>query len=237
MLENSTLTISPNIIPLDDTFILYDSNSLLSFCCAYFSLIPIGILMFYLSWFITTREIEACIIAGGQVSNEIFNNVVKKIIKQPRPAFFGDSFQNNTMRSGYGMPSAHSQFMGFFFIYFTLTYIRRWNNLTSVKKVLGVANLACLSAIVCFSRAYLNYHTIGQVIVGWSLGACAGSTYYFIIGVLRELGFINWLLDLWILKQVYAKDSFNLAPFSLRDEYNHYLRRKITTDSRTKKNN
>ncbi|CAI4494140.1 CIC_collapsed_G0020790.mRNA.1.CDS.1 [Saccharomyces cerevisiae] len=111
---------NPNVIPFDDTYILYDSHDFLSFLSAYFSLMPILVLAFYLSWFIITRELEACIVAFGQLMNEIFNNVIKNIIKQPRPVSFGASFQNDTIRSGYGMPSAHSQFMGFCFTYNSL---------------------------------------------------------------------------------------------------------------------
>ena len=112
----SNLTAIHSKIPFDDTYILYDPNDLFSFICCYLSLLPVGILVFYFSWFIITREIEAVILAGGHVVNDIANNIIKNIIKETRPIDFG-SFQKDSVRSGYGMPSAHSQFMGFFTMY------------------------------------------------------------------------------------------------------------------------
>lgn len=170
---------NPNVIPFDDTYILYDSHDFLSFLSAYFSLMPILVLAFYLSWFIITRELEACIVAFGQLMNEIFNNVIKNIIKQPRPVSFGASFQNDTIRSGYGMPSAHSQFMGFCFTYNSLKIYTSWKNLNFLEKCIFSGALALLSFCVCFSRVYLHYHNLDQVIVGFSVGALTGSLYFF----------------------------------------------------------
>lgn len=237
-MNNSSITdLNPNIIPFDDTYILYDSTDIISFLGAYFSLLPILILTFYLSWFISSRELEACIMAAGQVANEIFNNIIKNIIKQPRPIGFGESFQNDTLRSGYGMPSAHSQFMGFCFIYTSLKYATSWKGLNKFQRSLGVLSMAILAFCVCFSRVYLKYHTIDQVFVGFSVGLFTGSSYFFLVGILRELGIINWVLNWWILRRLYVKDSCNLAPLTLKEEYEAYLARLGTANAeRTKKN-
>ncbi|CAI4062221.1 hypothetical protein SKDZ_07G2890 [Saccharomyces kudriavzevii ZP591] len=216
---------NPNVIPFDDTYILYDSHDFLSFLSAYFSLMPILVLAFYLSWFIITRELEACIVAFGQVMNEIFNNVIKNIIKQPRPVSFGASFQNDTIRSGYGMPSAHSQFMGFCFAYNSLKIYTLWRNLNFFEKCIFSSGLALLSFCVCFSRVYLHYHNLDQVIMGFSVGALAGSVYFFILGVIRELGLINWFLKLRIAKLFYMTDSYNLAPMTLKESHKLYWKR------------
>ncbi|AJS08700.1 Cax4p [Saccharomyces cerevisiae YJM1388] len=216
---------NPNVIPFDDTYILYDSHDFLSFLSAYFSLMPILVLAFYLSWFIITRELEACIVAFGQLMNEIFNNVIKNIIKQPRPVSFGASFQNDTIRSGYGMPSAHSQFMGFCFTYNSLKIYTSWKNLNFLEKCIFSGALALLSFCVCFSRVYLHYHNLDQVIVGFSVGALTGSLYFFIVGIIRELGLINWFLKLRIVRLFYMTDSYNLAPLTLKANYEAYWKR------------
>ncbi|QLG70914.1 hypothetical protein HG535_0A08600 [Zygotorulaspora mrakii] len=220
MAANSTF--NPNLIPFDDTYILYDSTDLLSFISAYFSLIPIAILVFQLSWFITTREFEACIMAAGQVSNEILNNLIKIVVKQPRPTSFGDSFQNGTVRSGYGMPSAHSQFMGFFCMYTGLRYCLRWKGLTACKRVAGLITVTALAACVCFSRVYLRYHTVDQVLVGFSAGLCSGSSYFLVVAILRELKIIDWVLTWRLARVLYVKDSCNQAPITLKEEYEAY---------------
>lgn len=221
-MASSASSFNPNLIPFDDTYILYDSRDPLSFLSAYFSLFPIAVLVFQLSWFITTRELEACIIAAGQVSNELFNNVLKTLLKQPRPMSFGESFQNDTLRSNYGMPSAHSQFMGFFCMYTGLRYCLRWKGLTTAKRLLGVVLVSFMASCVCFSRVYLQYHTLGQVLVGYTVGLATGATYFLIVGLLRELKVIDWVLTWKIAQLLYIKDSCNLAPVTLKEEYQEY---------------
>ncbi|AQZ13078.1 CAX4 (YGR036C) [Zygosaccharomyces parabailii] len=219
------MSFNPNLIPFDDTYILYDRTDPVSFASAYFSLLPMGILIFELSWFITTRELEACIMAAGQVANELFNNIVKDIVKQPRPYSFGDSFQQDTMRSCYGMPSAHSQFMGFFCTYTSLRFCYRWKGLTRRKRLLGIAFVSFLAFCVCFSRVYLHYHSLQQVLVGAVLGSATASTYYVLVAILREMGIIDWLLTWRLCDILYVKDSCNLAPLTLKDEKDAYSRR------------
>lgn len=224
-MASSASSFNPNLIPFDDTYILYDATDSLSFLSAYFSLFPIAVLVFQLSWFITTRELEACIIAAGQVANEIFNNILKTILKQPRPMSFGESFQNDTLRSNYGMPSAHSQFMGFFCMYVGLRYCLRWKGLSKTKRLLGVSTVTIMAFCVCFSRVYLRYHTLGQVLVGFSVGLATGSTYFLIVGLLRECKVIDWVLTWKLAQLLYIKDSCNLAPVTLKEEYQDYQRR------------
>lgn len=213
---------NPNLIPFDDTYILYDKTDPVSFISAYFSLLPMGVLIFQFSWFVTTRELEACIMAAGQVANEIFNNIVKDIIKQPRPFTFGDSFQQDTVRSGYGMPSAHSQFMGFFATYTSLRYLYRWKALSNGKRLAGCLFVTTLAMCVCFSRVYLRYHTLEQVLVGFALGSALGSTYYVAVAIIREVGLIDWLLTWRICDTLHMKDSCNSAPITLKEEKEQY---------------
>lgn len=217
--------VDPILIPFDDTYILYDPSDILSYVLVYYSLLPIGILIFYFSWFISSRELEAVIIAGGQVVNEVINNVLKNIIKEPRPAFFGSSFQKDTMRSAYGMPSAHSQFMGFFTMYWSLKLVLQWRGLTKTRKYVSVLSMAFTTMLVAFSRMYLGYHTIAQVSVGVAFGGLLGSLYYLAVGVVRYMGLLRWILGWPICKRLWIKDSFNVNPSSLRDEYEAWEKR------------
>lgn len=163
--------------------------------------------------------------AAGQVANEALNNIIKIIVRQPRPISFGDSFQNGTIRSGYGMPSAHSQFMGFFCMYTSLRYCLRWKGLTNGKRLLGILTVAALATCVCFSRVYLQYHTLSQVVVGFTVGLCSGSSYFLAVAILRELKVLDWVLTWKLAKILYVKDSCNLAPITLREEHEAYVER------------
>ncbi|CCC66767.1 hypothetical protein NCAS_0A02090 [Naumovozyma castellii] len=229
---------NPNIIPFDDTYILYDSDDPLSFICAYLSLFPILILTFYLSWFITTREMEACIMAAGQLCNELINNVVKNKIRQPRPPHpeLVSSFQRDTLRSGYGMPSAHSQFMGFLTMYMLLRVTYNWAGLSSVKKHVGASAVFGLGVCVCFSRIYLKYHSLEQVLVGWCFGVFNGAGYYAVVGLLREMGIVQWVLQWGIMRWLYVKDSWNGdAEKTLKSEFETWQRRSCANGIRNKK--
>ncbi|SCU80568.1 LAMI_0B02982g1_1 [Lachancea mirantina] len=205
-------------IPFDETFILYDPSDALAYVLVYFSLLPIGILIFYFSWFISGRELEAVIIAGGQVVNEIFNNILKNWIGHARPMSFGASFQKDTMRSEYGMPSAHSQFMGFFCMYWSLKIVTSWTGLSRVRKTVSLLAFFLSSICVAFSRWYLGYHSFDQVSIGVTLGGFLGSLYFMGVGILRYLGLIDWVLSWKISRALRIKDSFNNCPLSLAQE-------------------
>ncbi|AAS51042.1 ACL186Wp [Eremothecium gossypii ATCC 10895] len=214
-----------NLIPFDDTYVLYDPNDIVSFISCYFSLLPIAILVFYFSWFVTNREMEAVFIAIGHLMNEILNNVVKNVIREPRPNNFG-TFQKETLRSGFGMPSAHSQFMGFFALYHCMRIWLQWTGLRRVHKVLGSVAVVIATTCVAGSRVYLGYHDVPQVLVGVSIGAFLGSLYFLLVGLIRHSGLSDWVLTWRLAKWFLVKDSCYHAPISLREEYEAYWRRR-----------
>ncbi|SCU90620.1 LANO_0D09384g1_1 [Lachancea nothofagi CBS 11611] len=214
------LALDPILVPFDDTYILYDPSDLLSYVLVYYSLLPIGILIFYFSWFLSTRELEALIIAGGQVANELLNNIIKNIIKEARPASFGSSFQKDTLRSAHGMPSAHSQFMGFFLAYWSLKLVLHWKGISTARKFGSIVAMALTTFMVAVSRIYLGYHSLAQVSVGVALGGLLGSLFYLAVGIIRYVGLLDWLLSWRLCQMLWVKDSFNCCPLSLQDEFN-----------------
>lgn len=215
-----------NPIPFDDTYVLYDPSSRLSFACAGLSLLPIGILVFYLSWFIVTREVEPCIMAAGQVVNDVLNNLVKNYVKQPRPVQFV-GFQENGLRSGYGMPSAHSQFMGFFATYLLLRLWLQWRGVCALKKSIASLIILVVSISVVFARVYLNYHNVEQVLVGSSIGCSLGATFFFLGTLARVMGVVDWALELYPAKVLHIKDSCFFEPLSLQDERRLWEQRRL----------
>lgn len=218
-------TLQKTPVPFDDTYVLYDPTDPLSFICAGLSLLPIGILCFYLSWFIVTRELEPCIMACGQVFNDVLNNIVKNHVKHPRPRVF-EGFQQNGLRSGYGMPSAHAQFMGFFFTYLTLRLWLQWRGLTTTRRLCGTLALATVSCSVIFARVYLHYHSVPQVLVGTCIGSSLGVTFFFIGTMARTTGLTNWVLSWSISDFLSLKDTCFFEPESLAEQRKQWLTRR-----------
>lgn len=200
------------VIPFDDTYILYDPEDPLAYLSVYFTLLPVLILAFYLSWFIVTRELEPCFIAFGQVCNEVFNNVVKNHIREPRPgSLFRDaqlaSFQQGTVRSGYGMPSAHAQFMGFCTAYFALQIWLRWTGNPPFERAAILLLIMLLAVGVCASRVYLQYHSARQVWLGYQLGAYVGTIYYLAVQTTRALQIPTLILH-YAPRWLYLRDTW-----------------------------
>lgn len=227
---NATLAIDEHLIPFDDTFILYNPKDIISIISAYFSLLPILVLTFYLSWLIITREIESCIIAGGQLANEFLNKILKRLIKQPRP-------YQSLLGPGYGMPSAHSQFVGFMASYITLRILFKWKTSNKIIKIIHILIINLISIITCYSRIYLKYHNWNQVIVGISVGLMNGTLYFLTIDIIRNLGIIDWLLTFKIMKLMYIKDTCNNNPITLEEEYINYRKYIAAKENNNNNNN
>ncbi|CCK70140.1 dolichyldiphosphatase KNAG_0D03940 [Huiozyma naganishii CBS 8797] len=160
-----------SLVPLDETYILYNPSDWASTVSAYLALAPILILMFYLSWFITSWELEPLLVAAGQLLNEALNKILKRLFKQNRPGP-----EPHGGGPGYGMPSAHAQFVAFAAVYLTLRIALQWPEPLQRNTALVLLVWAGALAIAA-SRVYLNYHSLEQVCVGWQVGcSCSLAT-------------------------------------------------------------
>lgn len=150
----------------------------------------------------------------GQLSCEALNFALKRLLKEERPP--------QILGQGYGMPSSHAQFMGFFAVSFALFLALRYSEqhpsvispeIKSVEEAatkpgtLSVsiralsASAVCLSAVfVGVSRIYLSYHTPRQVVYGALAGAIYAVVWFYCVEVLRRSGLVDWLLDLPIVQ-------------------------------------
>lgn len=156
---------------------------------------------------------------AGQLSCEAFNWLLKRAIKQDRPIGMSPPFRTHTAATsdklpitdslghGYGFPSSHSQYMGFFasflmcHLYFRHRFAscgypildRAWRLLLYVGIggwAVAVAysrcgthpELLCRSGIdpelPQFSRYHLTYHTPHQIIWGFAIGTLLGLSLY-----------------------------------------------------------
>lgn len=212
-----------NPVPFDHTYILYDPRDPVSAVCVHLSLLPIYTMIFYTSWFLLSREIEPVIVVGGHLVGEIINKVVKKLIKQPRPDFHKD-FGLGSHSLTYGMPSAHSQFMGFFAAYFICVFLFKMDHFTYAQKLTGICILLGAGVLVAFSRVYLLYHTAQQVMVGVMFGALLGLIYFGVVSVARDVGLIDWVLSWPMVRYFYIKDSYFKCYQTFREEFEGYLK-------------
>lgn len=199
----TTVILPPGKVPFDETYILYDKNDIVGMICCILALTPMLLLQSYLTWLIMQRDLESVIFTIGQLSNELVNQVLKRVIKQERPLYndaiplifngvntYDGGVQEkniNSLRVSYGMPSAHSQFMGFFICYLVLNMWFRWTHrykIRRVDKMVYCVSGWLLSISVCFSRWYLEYHNWDQIIIGYQIGIMIGAIYYIFVVII-----------------------------------------------------
>lgn len=212
-------------IPFDCTYIMYDPSDLICYAAVHFSLLPVYLVIFYFSWFILTREIEPVLVVAGHLVGESTNKVVKNILKLPRPDFHKD-FGKGSYGLSYGMPSAHSQFMGLFATYFICIVLFKTPNHNRTSKMLMTVPLVLASILVAFSRVYLFYHTAPQVIVGLLVGVVLGLLLFVFSSMLRDVGIVDWVLDWPLVRYFNVKDSYYHCYQTFEDEYDSFCKRK-----------
>lgn len=117
---------TPNLKTLSLTLVQYVPGDKLGHLLAYITLTPLAVLVSYASIILSRREVAVLMMLLGQLACEALNFVLKNIFQQPRPTgnyFYLPSQHNSNpvnedfLGKGYGMPSSHSQFVGFTSIY------------------------------------------------------------------------------------------------------------------------
>jgi len=162
---------------LELTHVLYDANSKASLVLALVTLSPILLMASYAALAVTTRDILIINMWAGQVACEAFNWILKRMIKEERPA--------HTVGKGYGFPSSHSQYMTYFATFLILHLYFRHRFATTgywiVDKLWRIALYLALilwAGSVCYSRLFLTYHTPNQILWGAGVGVCFGILHY-----------------------------------------------------------
>ncbi|KAK9447828.1 phosphatidic acid phosphatase type 2/haloperoxidase [Limtongia smithiae] len=197
------------------THVYYDADDPLANAFAWVSLAPQTILVVYATMICSRREAETLLLLLGQLACEASNSVLKRIVRQDRPRYH-DAHSPDSL--GFGMPSAHAQFMGFYATYICLWMYFRAHHFTPAKRRSRTLALVLLTIAVCVSRVYLYYHTAGQVVIGLLLGTIEGALWCFGVALLRALGIIALLLDTPIARKWLIKDTAPYRAF-VADEY------------------
>lgn len=170
--------------PISLTYVTYPTGDLLGKLLAWCSLFPIFIIISFLTLILFRRELHTMAFFGGLLLNEILNTALKYSIKALRPCRSGEATHLYTK---YGMPSSHAQFMAFFSVYLTLfAYIRlkmhvSENFMDNIRKHFMSSASIVSAVLVFYSRVYLRYHTLEQVLWGAFVGLVAGVLWFYIV--------------------------------------------------------
>ncbi|KAI0285776.1 PAP2-domain-containing protein [Russula aff. rugulosa BPL654] len=156
--------------------VLYDDSSYFSLALALITLSPILLMPSYAALAIVTREITIINMWAGQFCCEAFNLVVKRIVKQGRPP--------GSVANGYGFPSSHSQYMGYFatflilHLHFRHKFVISGSSDSTAFRIAIYTAIVAWAALVAYSRYYLSYHSVSQILWGVCIGVSFGGSFY-----------------------------------------------------------
>lgn len=153
------------------------------------SFIPHIIPLVVLTRYLTLKCNHHLFFFVGLVASHEFAKILKKIIKQPRPA--------GAQLSSYGMPSDHSQFVAFTAVYLLQVLLRQGTKKSAMVFSALFMSFTCVA--VFYSRLYLRAHTREQVMVGAVLGLITGRLWYW----LTTVHFLKWTKINKIIDRVY----------------------------------
>ncbi|KAI8741878.1 dolichyldiphosphatase 1 [Biomphalaria glabrata] len=159
------------------TYVEYPKGDFLGFILAWFSLLPFILIVSFITMILLRRDLHTAAFFAGLLVNELINIAIKHLVQESRPVRGRENLYTE-----YGMPSSHTQFMWFFASYFALFLLfRLYKNYSLIEDVWKYvcAGLGVLCAIlVSWSRIYLGYHTMSQVLVGVLLGSILGALWF-----------------------------------------------------------
>ncbi|KAM8828087.1 dolichyldiphosphatase 1 isoform 1-T1 [Spinachia spinachia] len=201
------------------THVEFPEGDLTGHVLAYFSLLPIAILVGFVTLIVFKRELHTISFFGGVILNEAVNWVLKHLLREPRPC----AGSHTTLHTEYGMPSSHSQLTWFFVVYFFLfLYLRmhQTNNARCVdllwRHVLSIILLG-MALSVSYSRVYLLYHSWSQVFYGAVAGCTIAILWFFITQEVLTPLFPK--IAAWPISEYFLVRDTSLIPNILWFEY------------------
>ncbi|KAJ1953854.1 hypothetical protein EC988_002752 [Linderina pennispora] len=191
------------------THFQYEDGDILGQFLALMSLIPIFFTVMEATIVLSRRELAGLVLFVGQLLNELFNFVLKELIREERP--------RSELGDGFGMPSSHAQFMGFFVAYCVL-YLEMRVTTDRIHTRLVQLGALVLGILVVVSRVYLNYHTVRQVVAGVAVGLAAGAGWFGITeAAFFGSGLAEWVLDTRVCQWLMVRDSRSIPDIARRE--------------------
>ncbi|RRT73496.1 hypothetical protein B296_00019478 [Ensete ventricosum] len=200
------------------THVRYPRGDSLGHFLAWVSLIPVFISFGgFISHFIFRRELQGLCFTLGLIISQVINELIKSSIQQSRPSSMCAVLE---VCDSHGWPSSHSQFMFFFSTYFSLLCLINGVGVSSPSSRRIIALLPWPSAfLTLYSRVYLGYHTVPQVLAGSTLGLLLGAGWYWIVNTML-VDFFPAVEESAIGRFLYIKDSSHI-PNVLKFEYDN----------------
>lgn len=205
-------------VPLALTLIEYPKDDFIGKAFAYSSLIPLVILIGFSTLILFRRDLQTLFFFVGIILSELVNYVLKHLIQEPRP------MSRATYYTEFGMPSSHSQLVWFFSTYVALfLFLKLYssNNANSsienLTKILIVSGCFLMAALVSFSRVYLQYHTVIQVIAGAIIGSILAIIWF----TFTNCVFVDYFSQItsWKISELLMIRDTTLIPNILWFEY------------------
>lgn len=128
--------------------------------------------------FIYRCDLKSLILTIGVLIQLLFNNILKLIIRRPRP----DVIYHWMKESAFSFPSGHS--MTASFLYGSLIYIIIKSNINSKKKIVLASLSGLMVVLIGFSRIILSVHFTSDVLGGFLWGF-----FFVFIGILVNESF------------------------------------------------
>ncbi|KAK7267641.1 hypothetical protein RIF29_20319 [Crotalaria pallida] len=212
---------TPSLKAVTLTHVRYQRGDKLGHFLAWVSLIPVFIsLGGFISHFIFRRELQGIFFALGLILSQFINEIIKTSVQQARPA----TCALLEMCDSHGWPSSHCQYMFFFSTYLTFLLFSR--------RHLFLHSLTWSTAfLTMYSRVYLGYHTVAQVLAGTALGVFLGAAWFWVVNNVLYLYFP--LIEESVFgRMFYVKDTSHI-PNVLKFEYEKARaeRQKVVSDS------
>ncbi|KIY63145.1 PAP2-domain-containing protein [Cylindrobasidium torrendii FP15055 ss-10] len=164
---------------LDLTHVVYDDSSRMSLFLALITLSPILLMASYAALVVQTREYLFIVMWAGQFAGEGLNWVIKRMVKQSRPI--------ESLGTGYGFPSSHSQYMGYFASFLICHLYLRHEFVPTGIRLLDLTwratvylGLLAWTGLVAYSRYDLGYHNMQQILWGLGIGIVLGVALYIV---------------------------------------------------------
>ncbi|XP_020578251.1 lipid phosphate phosphatase gamma, chloroplastic [Phalaenopsis equestris] len=211
------------------THVRYHRGDSLGHLLAWVSLIPVFIsLGGFVTHFLFRRELQCLCFSLGLIFSQFLNELIKSSVQQSRP----ETCVALEMCDSHGWPSSHSQYMFFFSTYFSLLCLSGTGEGVSSRRSRFLTALFPWPAAILtlYSRVYLGYHTIAQVLAGAILGLFLGALWYWIVNNLL-VDYFPSIEESAIGRFLYIKDTSHI-PNVLKFEYDNAraARKKLATD-------
>jgi len=220
--------------PLSITFIEYQEGDKIGFILAWFSMLPFIYIVSLCTLILFRRDIQTIMYFGGFCVSEVCNQGLKRVFKQARP-------ERTRERVGlyglHGMPSDHAQTFFYFMTYLAIFIILKSQmpgspHVRSIRNRLLVIAQLIVATLVAYSRVYLHYHTIPQVVVGAIFGTMLGCVWYYFVNY-EFIKYVPFIIELPLAKRFLIRD-YSSIPRLIRFQYeNEYAEAKRWRERRT----